>query len=144
MRVSQGKKALGSPGGCSYSPCSSQCCTRPGTCQSPRFSLGGSRQQGSCGWPGLGARSAGTPGRPCRRRSAGQCAASVTGSAPWAGCLQPSARHQARVPWGGQGVAAGASAFCPQGPFAPIRWSRKARSDLAQREGMMLHPHLHP
>lgn len=84
----------------SYSPYSSRCCTRPGTCRSPQFSPAGSPLPGSSGWPGHGAQSVGTPGRPCRLQFAERCEASETESAQWAECLPPSAPRPARVPCG--------------------------------------------
>lgn len=126
-RASQGKRALGAPGGHSHSPCSSQCCTRPGTSRSPRFSPGGSHRPGSSGWPDLGAQSVGTPGRPCPPRSAGRCAASGTASALSAGCLRPSAQRQARGPCGGHGRRCWIPSFFLQGPFVPIScWGSRA------------------
>lgn len=84
----------------SYSPYSSRCCTRPGTCRSPQFSPAGSPPPGSSGWPGHGAQSVGTPGRPCRLQFAERCEASETASAQWADCPPPSALRPARVPCG--------------------------------------------
>lgn len=89
---------LVSPCWSSYLPCSSRCCTRPGTCRSPQFSPAGSPPPGSSGWPGHGAQSVGTPGRPCLLQFAVRYAASETASARWAGCPLPSAPHPAHVP----------------------------------------------
>lgn len=99
-----------SPSWNSYSPDSSRCCTHLGTSQSPQFSPAGSLPPGSSGWPGHGAQSVGTPGRPYLLRFAERCAASATASALWAGYPLPSALRRARVPCGetqGVGTSAG-------------------------------------
>lgn len=139
---SPGKEGPGPPHGYRHSPCSSQCCTRPGTCQSPRSSPGGSRPPGSSGWPGLGARSAAMPGRPCLQRSAGRCAASAIASAPPVGCPRPSALHPVHVPWEGHERPHGASALCLEGSCAPhqlLVWEDTACLSKNRRQGQSTH-----
>lgn len=109
-------QSRGSPCWSSYSPGSSRCCIHPGTSRSPQFSPAGSLLPSSSGWPGLGARSVGMPGRPCLLRFAERCAASATASARWAGYPLPSALHLARVPCG-RAQGAGTSAGRLEGPL---------------------------
>lgn len=57
-------------------PCSSHCCRCPWTCRSLQSWRAGHCPQDNYGLPGLCGQSAGSPGRPCPRRSAWRCAAS--------------------------------------------------------------------
>lgn len=76
--------------------CSSLCCKRLWTCQSPLSWPAGFLLPGSSWLPSLCGQSAGRPGRPCQQQSVGQCAASGTGWAPPGYCADrlPSALHQ--------------------------------------------------
>lgn len=72
--------------------CSSLCCRRPWTCQSPRSWPAGFPRPGSSWWPSLCGQSAARPGTPCQQQSVGQCAASGTVWAPPGCCVD-------RLPW---------------------------------------------